>query len=70
MKNYHSRVRVNRVSGNKQVRRELKKFLQALDSYPDRFAKNPKISFEQHLRSLAQSANSHTRRETAGTDAG
>jgi hypothetical protein len=69
MKTYRSRLRVNRISGNQQVRRELQKFLQALDSYPDCFAKNPKLSFEQHLRSLARSANAHTRRETAETDA-
>jgi hypothetical protein len=68
MKTYRSRGRVSRVSSNKQVRRELKKFLQALDSYPDHFAKNPRVSFDQHLRSL-QSANTHKRRATAGRDA-
>lgn len=31
-------------------------FLRAIDSYPDRFAKEPKVSFEQHLFSLVAAA--------------
>jgi hypothetical protein len=38
--------------GNERVRLEIQSFLKALDSYPDRFAKEPKVSFEQHLWSL------------------
>jgi len=37
----------------REVRREIENFLQALNSYPDRFARNPCISFEQHLFSIA-----------------
>jgi hypothetical protein len=36
-----------------EVRREIKNFLSALSSYPDRFARNPYVSFEQHLFSIA-----------------
>lgn len=41
---------------NAQVRREMQGFLRAIDSYPDRFAKEPKVSFEQHLFSLVAAA--------------
>ena len=40
------------MSRDEQVRSEIQSFLQALDSYPDRFSREPKISFEQHRRSL------------------
>jgi len=32
-----------------EVEQEIESFLQALDSYADRFANNPRLSFEQHL---------------------
>jgi hypothetical protein len=32
-----------------QVREEIQNFLRALDSYPARVAKEPSISFQQHL---------------------
>ena len=37
------------LSGNKQVRSEIRSFMEALDSYPERFAEEPGITFEQHL---------------------
>ena len=37
---------------NETVRAEMHAFLAALASYPDRFAANPRISFEQHWGSL------------------
>ena len=33
----------------RQVRREIADFLNALSSYPDRFARDPYVSFEEHL---------------------
>jgi hypothetical protein len=36
-----------------EVQQEIETFLAALNSYPDRFACNPCLSFEQHLFSLA-----------------
>jgi hypothetical protein len=36
-----------RLSGNDQVRREMQSFLRALHSYPERFSKDPGISFEE-----------------------
>jgi hypothetical protein len=40
------------VSGNEQVRVEIQTFLAALNSYPERFAVNPGITFEEHCTSL------------------
>ena len=40
------------LSGNKQVRSEIRRFLEALNSYPERFAEEPGITFEQHLCNL------------------
>jgi hypothetical protein len=47
---------------NEQVLMEVQSFLQALASYPDRFAKEPMVSFEQHLNSLV-AATQETRRK-------
>jgi hypothetical protein len=37
---------------NAQVQQEIHNFLRALDSYPARAAKEPRVSFHQHLCSL------------------
>ena len=41
---------------NETVRAEMQTFLAALVTYPDRFAANPQISFEQHRISLMMPA--------------
>ena len=46
------RAAASRLSGNEQVRREMQSFLRALHSYPERFAKDPGISFEEHCSEL------------------
>jgi hypothetical protein len=33
----------------REVRQEIENFLNALSSYPDRFARDPYVSFEEHL---------------------
>jgi len=35
-----------------QVQREIQNFCQALDSYPARVAREPRVSFHQHLCSV------------------
>jgi hypothetical protein len=35
-----------------QVKREIQNFLEALDSYPARVAREPRLSFRQHLCSV------------------
>jgi hypothetical protein len=48
-----SRIRsIGKVQTNETVRAEMQAFLVALSSYPDRFAANPRISFQQHWGSL------------------
>ena len=34
---------------NEQVRKEIQGFLRAVNSYPDRVAKEPRISFQKNL---------------------
>jgi hypothetical protein len=52
------------VSVNKQVRSEIENFLEALYSYPDQFARNPKITFEQYCSGLLRAANTEPRRRS------
>jgi hypothetical protein len=51
-----------RSSGNEGVRREIATFLRALHSYPERFARNPGISFEEHRSALVRSGKPEHRR--------
>jgi hypothetical protein len=44
----------NRVSRDEQVRIEIQSFLLALASYPDRFSREPRISFEEHRLSIGR----------------
>jgi hypothetical protein len=44
-----------------QVREEIQNFLRALDSYPARVAKEPRVSFHQHLCSLSVAARDDRR---------
>ena len=61
-KTRHLRAEDKRRAGNEQVRREIQSFLRALHSYPDRFVKDPSISFEQHRRGFGRAASAATRR--------
>lgn len=36
------------MSSNEQVRKEMEAFLEAIQSYPARFAANPGLTFEEH----------------------
>jgi hypothetical protein len=36
----------------REVQREIDSFLRAVSSYPDRFAREPYLSFRQHLSSI------------------
>lgn len=42
----------SQLSGNEQVRMEIQTYLHALDSYPERFARNPSLTFEEYCSSL------------------
>jgi len=49
---------------NEQARSEIASFLQAVQSYPDRFAKNPRVTFDQHCSRLLHAAKQDPRRTT------
>jgi hypothetical protein len=51
-KMHHVSVGENRLSGNDQVRIEIETFLQALNSYPEYFSKDPETTFEKYCSSL------------------
>jgi len=60
---HHVQPRENVLHRNEQVSEEIQKFLSAVDSYPDRVAKEPGLSFRRHLSSLfATSPNAKPRR--------
>lgn len=46
-------IAVSDASREREVQREIENFMRALTSYPDRFARNPYLSFEQHLFRIA-----------------
>jgi hypothetical protein len=55
----------NSLSGNERVRMEILSFLWALDSYPERFAKDPSITFEEHRSSLISLSEPQPQRRRA-----
>ena len=55
------------MSANEQVLIEMQSFLRALDSYPERFATNPAISFEEHCSSLVEAATPAPRRRVVNS---
>lgn len=59
------RRRAHRMSGNERVRTEIQTFLQALASYADRVAREPKVTFEQHRVSLIAPASGSASRPAA-----
>lgn len=64
MKGTVSRVQTieGEMSADEQVRTEIQSFLRALDSYPDRFARDPEVTFEEHRNSLVQTTSRPHRR--------
>jgi len=49
-KKYHPiALGASEATRERDVRQEIDNFLQALSSYPDRFAREPHLSFAQHL---------------------
>jgi hypothetical protein len=40
-----------------EAQREIDSFLRAVSSYPDRFAREPYLSFQQHLSSIVAAAH-------------
>ena len=57
---HHVQPREGEPLCNEQASEEIQKFLQALDSYPDRVAKEPSVSFRRHLSSLFKAPRKNT----------
>jgi len=56
-------------SREREVKQEIENFLNALSSYPDRFAREPQLSFREHFLDVemaSQQAASGGRRRPAG----
>jgi hypothetical protein len=53
-------VGVSDVTRAREVQQEIEDFLRALNSYPDKFAHDPQLSFEQHLLSIAGLAQAYS----------
>ena len=45
-------LRLSEAARKHEVQREIDSFLRAINSYPDRFAREPYLSFQQHLSSI------------------
>jgi len=56
IKRHHATdLRVSDVERENEVQREIDSFLRAVNSYPDRFAREPYLSFQQHLSNIVTS---------------
>jgi hypothetical protein len=56
--------RMAQIQGEKrEVEKEIQDFLRAVNSYPARVAKEPRISFQQHLCSLFAARNNEGERD-------
>ncbi len=56
-------------SREQEVKQEIENFLNALSSYPDRFAQEPRLSFQEHLfdiETASQHVTAAARRRTFG----
>ncbi len=49
------------MSENEQARTEIANFLLAMHSYPDRFAQDPRITFEEYRSSFIEAPKPHSR---------
>jgi hypothetical protein len=61
-KKHHSKVTPPDPNQLCNVQPEIDKFLRALRSYPESFAHNPRLSFEQHLFRIMASGSGGERR--------
>jgi len=50
-------LRVSDAAREHEVQQDIDSFLRALSSYPDRFAREPYLSFRQHLSSIVTAAH-------------
>ena len=60
----HVQPRESFYPGNERVRAEIQRYMRAVASYPARFARDPEITFRQHLFSRV-ARNSALRRDSS-----
>jgi hypothetical protein len=53
-------LHVSDAARERDVQQEIDSFVRALSSYPDRFAREPYLSFQQHLSSIVTAAHAHS----------
>jgi hypothetical protein len=58
----HAQPRERAHLRNEEARREIVDFLKAIDSYPARAVKDPRLSFQQHLCSIFSTSPARSRR--------
>jgi len=51
---------------DEEAQREIQSFLQAIRTYPDRFAQEPHLSFEQHFFRVAAEQPAFSRKAASG----
>jgi hypothetical protein len=52
----------------RDVRLEIDRFVRALSSYPERFAREPYLSFQQHLSSIVTATHPHSANHSSNED--
>ena len=67
MKARRMRSQQTNLIANRQALEEISNFLRALDSYPDRVARDPEISFEQHRDSMLETRDVVSRRGSSAS---
>ena len=67
-KQRHAQPREDVLECNQLAFEEFRKFVRAIESYPERFAKQPGISFQRHLSSLFATSRKAKDVDTPGGD--
>jgi hypothetical protein len=52
----------------RDVKQEIDSFVRALSSYPDRFAREPYLTFQQHLSNIVTAAHTHSTNAASNED--
>lgn len=61
-------LHVSAATRERDVQQEIDSFVRALSSYPDRFAREPYLSFQQHLSSIVTAAHAHSTNQSGDED--
>jgi hypothetical protein len=61
-------LHVSVAARERDVQQEIDSFVRALSSYPDRFAREPYLSFQQHLSSIVAAAHAHSNNHSSNED--